>query len=273
MSQTAYLPGEAVEAFYFGAPDNSLFGIYHLPVPGAARDCAVVLCPPIEPEYIRCHRAYRQLAVRLARAGFPVLRFDYSGTGDSAGEAAVEGLSAWAADVGTAADEAKKRSRLDKVILVGLRLGAALAAAAASGRSDITGLALWEPVVNGTAYVEELRAWHQDKLWYFLSDVQTEELGEPDELLGLALTPTMYSNLRGSDMLTQQLTPGQKVFIVESETEETVQHLRSQLESSSMDVQYQQVEGLRVWSDDPDKALVPHQVLQAIVTWVSGVCV
>lgn len=269
MSQTTYLPGEDVQAFYFAASDKPLFGIYHLPPPGATRQSAIVLCPPLEQEYNRCHRAYRQLAVRLSRAGFPVLRFDYSGTGDSAGDDAVHSLSDWQANTAAAIDEAKRRSGLNTVYLVGLRLGAALAALAALGRSDITGLVLWEPVVSGAAYLEELTAWHQDKLWYFLSEVQAKQGDRPTELLGFALTDTMLSDLNALNLLSLPQPPAPLALLIESGAEESVQRLQRQLETLRVKADYQQVDGPRVWSDDPDKALVPQQVLQAIVNWMS----
>jgi len=76
---------EKVAPFYFGSPDKLLFGCYHEPTLGRRRKCAVVVCQPVGHEYINSHRALRQLAARLCDAGFPVLRFDYYGCGDSSG--------------------------------------------------------------------------------------------------------------------------------------------------------------------------------------------
>lgn len=75
-----------MEPFYFGTPDEPLFGIYHPPVSEPVRDVGVLLCYPIGHEYIVSHRFYRQLSIRLAEAGFHVLRFDYYASGDSGGE-------------------------------------------------------------------------------------------------------------------------------------------------------------------------------------------
>src|SRR5437773_7734152 len=74
---------EKVVPFYFGSPDKLLFGCYHEPSLERRRKCAVVVCQPVGHEYINSHRALRQLAARLCDAGFPVLRFDYYGCGDS----------------------------------------------------------------------------------------------------------------------------------------------------------------------------------------------
>jgi len=75
-----------VRPFYFGAPGKELFGCLHAPEPDCCLDCGVVVCQPFGHEYVNSHRALRQLAKRLVDAGFPVLRFDYYGCGDSRGE-------------------------------------------------------------------------------------------------------------------------------------------------------------------------------------------
>ena len=75
---------KTTETFFFGNPGSPLYGSYESPSASVRRDCGIVLCYPLMAEYLRSHRAFRQLAVRLAEAGFPVLRFDYFGSGDSA---------------------------------------------------------------------------------------------------------------------------------------------------------------------------------------------
>src|SRR5438046_10636910 len=72
--------------FYFGPFAARLFGIHDAPRTDAGREGSVVLCYPYGRDYVSAFRAYRTLALRLARAGFHVLRFDYRGTGDSAGD-------------------------------------------------------------------------------------------------------------------------------------------------------------------------------------------
>ena len=75
------------------------------------------------------------LLEQLAAQGWHVLRFDYFGTGDSAGEFDEADLTGWEADIEQALDELLDMAGARKVALVGLRLGATLAARVAARAS------------------------------------------------------------------------------------------------------------------------------------------
>ena len=61
-----------------------------------------------------------QLAKRLSGIGFHVLRFDYYGTGDSAGDADEGDLRQWHDDLSAAVDELKDTAAIQMVSLIGL---------------------------------------------------------------------------------------------------------------------------------------------------------
>ena len=181
-----------MQPIYFG-PGRRLFGVYHPPQPPGGRTAGVVLCHPIGHEYLRVHRAFRNLAALLARAGFPVLRFDYSGSGDSGGDGADARLADWVIDLSTAIDELKRTAGVSRVSLVGLRLGAAMGAVTAARRRDVSAVALWDPVVSGSAYIQQLiqlnDAWlagrggpdtrqENDRLWLLGCPMSEEIRGE-----------------------------------------------------------------------------------------------
>src|SRR6185369_16185836 len=102
----------ALTPLRFGASARRLFGLYQPPSAGTGNAQCVVLCNPFGQEAIRSHRLLRVLGDRLARAGFAVLRFDYSGTGDSDGDDSEADLGRWVEDVLSADAEARRASGL-----------------------------------------------------------------------------------------------------------------------------------------------------------------
>ena len=101
--------------------------------------------------------AGRKLAEQLASAGLPVLRFDYPGTGDSAGEEAPNRIADWLASIHGGADWLRRKAGVKQVALCGLRLGATLAATAAAQCPDsVDALILLAPIAIGRMHIREL---------------------------------------------------------------------------------------------------------------------
>lgn len=140
--------------FFFG-PGDGLFGMYH--EPAFRSRCAVLMCPPLGQDLIRCHRLYRQLAQALAAQGVAVLRFDYYGTGDASGSSAEVDWERCVGDAVIAAQELRARARVDRVAAFGARLGASVALAVA-GRARLAEVIAWDPVLDGRDYVAALDA-------------------------------------------------------------------------------------------------------------------
>lgn len=130
---------------------RALHGVLHVPPDDEGR--ALVFCHPFAEEKKCAHRSMVEAARGCAAAGWAVLRFDLRGCGDSPGSFADYDLEDWRQDIVNAADYAREATGSDHVGLLGLRLGAALAASVAEQRPDTTCLALWEPVTAGGRYL------------------------------------------------------------------------------------------------------------------------
>jgi alpha-beta hydrolase superfamily lysophospholipase len=145
---------------WFGPSARPLFGWAHVPADGSATG-AVVLCPPLARELAATQVCYRTVADRLADAGMLAIRFDYDGTGDSAGDDAdPDRVRSWVASIGHAVAFAR-RCGVATVSLLGMRIGGPLAAVAAAGL-DIDALVLWDPIsgrpfVRGESALRRLR--------------------------------------------------------------------------------------------------------------------
>ena len=155
-------------ALWLGSPERPQFCWLDVPhdrlIAGAA-----VLCPSMGLEAAYSARALRDLARGLAASGWVALRVDYTGMGDSAGTWTDPDLvTDWLGDVRAAIDYARDLGA-PRVGVVGLRIGATLAAAELARGEAVDDLVLWDPCATGKAFLREQRA-----LWAFLRDQATE---------------------------------------------------------------------------------------------------
>ena len=199
--------------FFFGSDARRLFGLFEPAAPGEASRAAVLFFNPFAHEAIHAHRLYRVLAQRLTRAGYDTMRFDYYGSGDSAGEDVEAALAGWAADGVSAHEELATRTNATRVVWFGARLGAAVAAQASYRVArPPERLVLWDPIVDGSAYLAELTALHArsleisyagvDDAWRALPAAELEcmgfELGRPLRESLAALTAATFPEPRAA---------------------------------------------------------------------------
>jgi exosortase A-associated hydrolase 2 len=263
-----------MEPFYFRKSSKPLFGIYHPPQVGMIRNVGVVLCNPMGQEYIRSHRSLLQLARLLSSAGFHVLRFDYYGCGDSDGDCNQGSIKQWIDDILTAVNELNGGCNLEKVCLTGLRLGAALAMIAGTKRADIDSIVLWDPVVDGTTYLEQLTHLHNGWLQGSFARPQSELTAQKThELLGFPITNSMIDELVKVKLLTFEQKPANNILIIESDKVTENEWLREHLKGIDAEPSYEYVPTPKIWlqNNGDNKALVPAPILKRIVTWISEV--
>ncbi len=202
--------------FYFGTSKRRIFGIHEPAVETAVptgRKRAVVLCPPWGAEYIYAHRSMRQLAINLSLAGYHTLRFDYFGTGDSGGEMPEADLAGWEADVESAIEAVQEISGASQVMLIGLRLGANIAAAVAARRVQaIDALVMWDPIDSGEEYLRELGAWSPQGA--DPHDAALLEAGFTLELQGFTLSARMLADIRSVDLRSAVAAPAVRTLLL-----------------------------------------------------------
>lgn len=183
--------------FFNNKDQRQLYGVHHSPRrSNDATPRAIVICPPLGQEYIRSHWACKLLAKQLARGGAHVLRFDWSGHGNSSGNISeVASLQTWIDDLGSAIDWVREQSKADSVMLVGLRFGATLAALAAEQRYDVYSLVAWEPVVKAADYLQSLRAMHDRMVDLWVSKTTTRNDDQFEEILGFELSRSLLNEI------------------------------------------------------------------------------
>jgi pimeloyl-ACP methyl ester carboxylesterase len=143
---------------WFRSGEYSLLG--HIDFPDSIRrNCGVLIVPPFGWEDVCSYRPLRFLGQMFASHGIPAMRFDLPGTGDSSGDARdPELVESWVRSIGDAADQMRASTGVSDVVVLGIRMGALLALAAAVRGANLQDLILWGPSVSGRSVVRELRA-------------------------------------------------------------------------------------------------------------------
>lgn len=140
--------------FFEGSKKRLLLGFLHLPV-SVSRETGIVYCHPFADEQNLSHRVAVETSRKIAESGFPVLRFDLSGCGDSEGELHEVSRLDWQEDLRSAINFIKVELKIQRVLLWGLRLGASLALLYAVNNPGIDYLILWQPVTDFKKYFNQ----------------------------------------------------------------------------------------------------------------------
>lgn len=204
---------------FFGHPESPLFGVYHRPaqVRGDRAPRAVLICPPIGQEYNRTHWALRLLANQLTRKGIHVLRLDYHGIGDSSQDVdQIDSLNIWTRNIDQAITHLKQTSGAETVMLLGQRFGGTLAAMVTRQRPDVNSLVLWEPVSDGSAYLEELRTMHAQMLDLWVCKMRTPNDQHGEEILGSLYSPSLLNEIETTRLDLQSIVQPQLIVDVQS---------------------------------------------------------
>ncbi len=184
----------APRACWLAAHGRRLFSVLHLPA--AASGGGVLVCPPLFHEHARSYRLFALLADALADCGLTVLRFDYYGTGDSAGEDAEFTLAGAHADAACALAALRERVGKAPVAVLGIR-GGAIPAAHCAVHAGSDALWLWQPPASGAECLADLqrRDAHLRALHGYAAGVAGDRA-----LLGFACNPSLPDELRAARM-------------------------------------------------------------------------
>jgi amino acid adenylation domain-containing protein len=207
---TAVIGGRESTPFYFKSNLSQLYGVIHYPKDIKPNNIGVLVCAPIGHEYIRSHWILRQLVDQLCSAGYSVLRFDYSGCGDSSGANFEGGVQQWLQDTRQAEQELRAKSGCDKIVTVGVRFGAMIASLA----SLDSALVFWDPVEAGATYISGLTTLEQ-KIQHTSPSPQRES--SPFELIGFDFGEQLINEIEALDSSKLSNASSQRPVIILSQ--------------------------------------------------------
>ncbi|MES2663743.1 MAG: hypothetical protein V4629_10635 [Pseudomonadota bacterium] len=122
----------------------------------------IILVPPIGHEYFRCHHWMTETSVALAEQGFYVLRLDGPGQGDSTGDWVHSTPQQWIDAINVVKTWGRDHLAIRRWAALGIRMGGSLLQLASlQNLLTFRVIAAWQPIVQGTDYLNNLRAAHQ----------------------------------------------------------------------------------------------------------------
>lgn len=283
---------------YFGA-DHGVFGHLH-PAPVQAQEQAreqrpapnglgVVICSPFGAEEMSARQTLRHIAQCIAQAGLPCLRFDYPGCGDSSDTYAADAASAthaqggtlpeWLASVHAAIDELKARTGVPRIVVLGVRLGALLAAQAALARSDVSGLMAVAPVYRGRSFIREYKMLGMSAQRF---ESQTEQRADGSiESGGFVLGAELCAQLQSADLLKlkPQPTPESadapasgglaRALLIERDDMPLDARWAEHLQACGIEVEHVSLPGYAELMQVAHHAVAPQAMVDAALSWLT----
>jgi len=252
---------------FFGPTTRPLFGWLHRPELPETSSVGLVICSPLGYEAICSHRTLRHLARAAAAHGIPALRFDYDGTGDSAGDDTdPDRLATWLSNIQEAVTHLRSQTHVESVCVLGIRLGATMALLASQNRTDVSAVVLINPVVVGRKYLRELRALAATSSAETATRNSDADIQEAAGFITTAATRLAIGGLA----LTREVlgkAPPRVLFLDRTDlpSEDT---LAAALRDMGASVERHPMPGYADMLRDAQDAVVPEDSVRDIVQWI-----
>ncbi len=182
---------------YFASNQDFCYSTAYLPSEQTGANC--VMLPPFGEERKSSTRLFVLLARALARQGHTVLRFDFTGTGESGGKHSQATLTGWLQQAETALQLLSHHNDEKEWFGIGARLGANILLRLALEKPPEQ-IILLEPLLNGDDYLRDLQRRQQIKNIMSSSEKTAEfadlwENSQSADLAGYEIGPIMASEI------------------------------------------------------------------------------
>ncbi|HXR14336.1 MAG TPA: alpha/beta fold hydrolase [Solirubrobacteraceae bacterium] len=270
---------------YVPLDGEPLFAVLHLPPEGRPQaQTGVIICPPFGWDELGAHRSLRALAGALAQGGFPVLRFDLPGTGDSGGSPRdPHRIETWTAAVVAAAGALRAACGCERVVAVGVGLGGMIAYRALTlGAAPIDELVLWAVPSRGGLLVREMRTFARMADSELVDTGLAREEPPPSDadplaegdlnVAGFVLTAETLAGLEALDLteLTLPEASRRRVLLLGRDTLAPDRRLRALLEQSGVELTVSDGPGYDRTMVDPHLAQIPWETIARVRDWLDA---
>jgi dipeptidyl aminopeptidase/acylaminoacyl peptidase len=198
----------------FNSERQQIVGIWHQP-DGRGPFPTVLFLHGFTGNKAESHRLFVQQARALAQAGIAGLRFDFRGSGDSAGEFSEMTVAGERADARAAMRWLKRKAAVDarRIGILGMSMGGMIAAFTVAEHPEIRAAAFWNPVAFPAALRDRRRTPE--------SDAQLREYGVANNA-GYAVGAAFLAELDGLDPVSALAPTRTPVLIVGGTGDEAV---------------------------------------------------
>lgn len=242
------------------------FGWQHLGE-GASSGIGVVMCPAFAQEDVCTHHGWMTLAGQLAGAGHAVIRFDWLGTGNGAdADLSVDGM---VDDVLAAAHALSGQTGVGRVVLMGLRLGAAAALLAAPRLQGLAGVALLAPVTSGAGFMRETRVGASVASLSGFDPVPPPGSDLPLNTNGFAWSAAFQAELAALD-LAKAAPPGVPSLLMPARGDRKAGKLAAAWRAAGDEATETPFTDFEGWMQDPTTHRNPDDSFARIVAWVDA---
>ena len=267
--------GRPQQPIYLQLEPDPVFAVLHAPA-GPRGRVGAVLCAPFGWEEICGHRSFLRWAEALAEAGFPTLRFDLPGSGESAGSPRDPArLDTWTRAVDGAASWLKTSQDCDRVVAIGVGLGGMLAYLAVTEGGAVDDLVLWSVPAKGDGIVRELRAMAR-----LAADQAERPAGlegpapEPGELevWGFLLSAESATAIKSVDLTEREIpgAAGRRVLLLGRDQSAPDPRLLAHIEQSGARVTSSPGPGYEPMLRQPKVAEVPYKTFAIVTAWLKA---
>jgi alpha-beta hydrolase superfamily lysophospholipase len=267
---------EAEGPLYFPSGNHRLFGWLHRPGGKPSTSLGVIVCKPFGFESVASYLSVRTFAETIASLGIPSMRFDYAGTGDSEDlDPRADQVDVWTRDIVAAADELRRQTGVERVCLLGFRLGALLATLAAPRCGAGTALVAVAPIASGRKYVRELRNFERAAAQFGAPPAAAGAAGSKAgtdgsmEVSGFLLSAATLASLSEVDLASAPASSVSDMLIIDRADLPVARPWCDKFSEAGVRTRYQALSGfIEMMMRPPDLTVTPLEMLAATRDWI-----